>query len=113
MRSFQTLLVLCLGGLLSCATVKNDTAITQVQEEEFPFVEGVITNDYREQGCDFLFEFTDREGHKMLVRPIELDEKYQKDGLKVRMRFRMSRIQNGGCDLAHPVIIEEIERIIQ
>ena len=111
MRIFKTILVLCLGALLSCATVKNDDVIPQVENDEFPFFQGVITNDYRLQGCDFLFEFTDSDGHKMLVRPLQLEEEYQRDGLNVRMRFRMSRASNGGCDLAHPVIIEEIELI--
>ena len=74
-------------------------------------IEGVITNDYREQGCAFLFEFTDPDGSKRLVRPLQLDEEFKKDGLKVRIDFRMSRASNDGCDLAHPVIVESIEKI--
>jgi hypothetical protein len=112
MRAKHLILVLSLGLLISCASTKaNQLEENGLNTSEPMGVEGIITNNYREQGCAFLFEFTDPEGNERLVRPLQLDEEFKKDGLKVRIDFRMSRASNDGCDLAHPVIVESIEKI--
>ena len=106
MRVFYFLLFASFGFLMSCAS--GQTLVGE-QDRSTPLIEGVITDAYRDQGCAFLFEFEDPDGVKQLVRPLGLEETYRHDGLQVRMKFRMSRAMNDGCDLAHPVIVEHIE----
>lgn len=100
--------------LLGCGTSKevadNHEKAPYAQLEEG--VDGRITNAYVLQGCPYLFEYKDENDHTIIVRPLDLDSRFQKDGLHVRMVFRPSRASNGGCDLAHPVIVEGIEEIL-
>lgn len=111
MKALLLILILPLFGLMSCGTEK-------VAAEKAPYaqleegIDGVITNAYRSQGCAWLFEYKDEHDHTIIVRPLELDSTFQKDGLHVRMVFRPSRASNGSCDLAHPVIVEGIEEIL-
>lgn len=113
MRAIHLFFVLSFGLLISCASSRNHALEEgNLSRPDFKLgFEGVITNDYRDQGCAFLFEFEDDQGVKQIVRPMELTEEFKVDGLKVQLSFRMSRAMNGLCDLAHPVIVESIEKI--
>ena len=46
-----------------------------------------------------------------LYTPIEMDKQFKEDGLKVKIKFHTSRIQQEGCFDAQPIVIEEIEKI--
>ena len=61
-------------------------------------------------GCQFLV--TVGKGKDLqLYTPIEMDKQFKEDGLKVKIKFHTSRIQQEGCFDAQPIVIEEIEKI--
>jgi len=98
--------------VLSSAGCKQtpETPVETPAEIPSEAVKGKIVTTYADQGCSYLFVYQ-KDGKEEMLRPIELDAKYQKDGLRVAMVYRLSRVNNGGCDLANPCIIEWIEEV--
>ena len=101
----KILFILSLGLLSSCI---SSNSLVGVSKNKSSMIQGVITNAYREQGCAFLFEFKDTNGIIQLVRPLDLHDSFKKEGMLVRIKFRMSKEMNNECDLARPVIIDRI-----
>ena len=71
------------------------------------FHTGVVTMAHAAHGCPLLVETTTSEGAKMFI-PIGLDEKYHKDGLKLKFTFRPSRASSGACTHGRPAILEDV-----
>lgn len=115
MRRNIFILICAIGTLASCASTKEkpeEINITQeANDDGLLTYEGFISTKYNNQGCSFLFVYKDDAGSQAMVRPIQLDERFQKEGIKVKIQFRLSRMSNDGCDLANPVIIESIEEL--
>ncbi|GEM_PF-6972788 len=112
-RFYYLVILLSAFLIASCAGTKDASLSENTTPLDCTTVKGIITNTYREQGCSFLFEFEDENGVKQIVRPLELNAEFQKDGLKVILCFRPSKAMNDGCDLARPVIVEQIKYIDQ
>lgn len=68
---------------------------------------GVVTMAHASHGCPLLVETTTGEGTKLLI-PIGLDEKYHKDGLKLKFSFRPSRASSGACQEGRPAVLEDV-----
>jgi hypothetical protein len=75
-----------------------------------PFISGVISTAHAGDGCDYLF-ICKIDGKKLMLRPIKLEKKYQENGLKVKVKFRASRVAQGSCTLGQPIIIDDIEKL--
>ena len=71
------------------------------------FHTGVVTMAHAAHGCPLLVETATSEGTKLFI-PIGLDEKYHKDGLKLKFTFRPSRASSGACNEGRPAILEDV-----
>lgn len=115
MRRTFFILICAIGTFTSCGSTKTAAEeISIVQEsnnEGLLTFEGFISTKYNDQGCSFLFVYKDSSGNQAMVRPLELEERFQKEGVRVKIVFRLSRASNAGCDIANPVIIESIEAL--
>ncbi len=100
--------LLILPVMVACSSTKETVISTP---EDTLVADGIITTAYREQGCMFLFKCKDDQGTEVLFRPINLEEKYQKNGTRLRLHYHLSRAFNDGCDLAHPIVIDSVEEL--
>ncbi len=67
---------------------------------------GVITNQFASEGCSFLIETVDN----ALLHPLQLNERFQQNGLRVRFEARLSRAPiTDGCHKGELVILDRIE----
>ena len=115
MRRTFFILICSIGTLSSCGSTKTAAEEISVIQESIDdgllTFEGFISTKYKDQGCSYLFVYRDSSGNQAMVRPLELEERFKKEGIKVKVEFRLSRASNAGCDLANPVIIESIKEI--
>lgn len=75
--------------------------------KEAGFMSGTVVYSDVEGDCAYTID-VDSEDFKYLLDPINLDEKYQKDGAKIWMKFGGLRMPNR-CEKANPVSIIEIQ----
>jgi hypothetical protein len=83
---------------------------------------GVVTSEQKRMGCDLLIRVITKEDVDKVtdstslftttyLYPVQLDEKYRKDGLKIKFRYRPSRAFSGACVVGMPAIFEEVSLI--
>ena len=68
------------------------------------FTKGVIVDKTGLDGCTFLIEISDSK----ILEPIQLDEKFRKNGLAVYFKYKRSR-KATTCMNGQPIIISEIQ----
>ncbi|MFK7786379.1 MAG: hypothetical protein AB8B56_14765 [Crocinitomicaceae bacterium] len=107
MRLFILLITLAVLSSSSC----EDTMQTNTSKEETQEASGtpaIVTTKFADEGCAVLLEM-EEEGQKVLLMPIELEEKFKKDGLKVSIEFTFSRIMQSECQKGRPIVIQSIK----
>lgn len=109
--SFSALMVivsaLCLLLLLGCRVSKPTTKL-KPELEEGEYI-GTVTNQFEQQGCEWLIQFNDGVEDKYLI-PIQLEQDFKKNGLKVVFSFHYSRISQGNCQMGQPAVLEDIKQ---
>jgi len=84
-------------------TVENATEDAKMMENGF--LKGTIVASTAEGDCPFVIQVADKETY--FLDPINMDESYQKDGMKVWFTFSGLRMMNR-CQKATPINIVEI-----
>lgn len=88
--------------------VESNTSKEEVTEEAG--TQAMVTTDYVDEGCSVLLEIEEG-GEKVLLMPIELEDKYRKHGTKVLIEYRLSRIMQSDCQKGRPIIIDKIKLV--
>ena len=70
------------------------------------FTKAVIVDRTGLDGCSFLIQTSD----SVIYEPINMEEKYKKDGLQIYIKFKRSRIATT-CMNGQPIIISEITTV--
>ena len=70
------------------------------------FTKAVIVDRTGLDGCSFLIQASD----SVIYEPINMEEKYKKDGLQIYIKFKRSRIATT-CMNGQPIIISEITTV--
>lgn len=109
-RSIKSLLlsIACLCAI-ACGTKKHtvdSTKAVQQQEAGAGYSTGRITTNFAGDGCAILIKL-DGVGNTYLL-PIALEEKFKKNGLQLRFKYRPSKASSGDCLKGQPAILEEI-----
>lgn len=79
---------------------------TQLQEAGQGFSTGVVTTDHVAEGCAVLVQV---DGVKnVFLIPIGMEDRFKRDGLKLRFKYRPSRASIGECRKGQAAILEEI-----
>lgn len=110
-KSFGSAFTLALAALLffdlvSCVSPKSNVTVQQQVDEGF-FV-GHITSELSKEGCPYLLQYKEGKEDKFLI-PVQLEDKFKQNGLKVKFKFHYSRIKQGECQMGQPAVLEFIE----
>lgn len=115
--SIGAFLFLVLFSNFGCSNQEEVTEITEKTEVEMKeaaegWVTGTITNDYAKEGCDFLIQLDVTDASLGLIHPTVLDDKFQKNGMRVKLKFQRTRMpQPDECNKGILVILNEIEKM--
>lgn len=91
-------------------TSQNKTEMTMDQEKEMlaqGFVKATIVDETGLDGCSFLIHF--EADSTLFLQPQNLKEEWQKDGLKVWLKYRPTKPMANICMKGIPGLVEEIE----
>ncbi|MDG1333003.1 MAG: hypothetical protein P8P74_11785 [Crocinitomicaceae bacterium] len=109
MRTF----IFCVCSLLlisaSCEEAVSADPSKEEQLEEVG-TRAIVTTDYSDEGCAVLLEI-EEEGQKVLLMPIELEEKFKIHGTEVLIEYTLSRIMQGECLKGRPIVIQSIKLV--
>lgn len=103
-------------GLISCGTKKNQTTETAESIPPPPQTEE-ITNNYRivgtvhvpEEGCPFYIDAQMKDKKIVKMYPVNLDERFRKEGMRLKFDFKRSRApQPEGCDAEMTVSVVDV-----
>jgi len=84
----------------------------EMKEAAEGWVKGTVTNDYANEGCDFLIQLDVTDASLGLIHPSVLDKKFQKNGMRVKFQFQRTRMpQPDECNQGILVILNAIEKI--
>ena len=97
---------LFLFGLPACAPTKPSVQADAKSEQTK--LQGVVTNEFAKDGCPWLVTYQDGTEEKYLI-PVQLEERFKKNGLKLAFTFHYSRIMQADCQMGQPAVLEEIE----
>lgn len=89
----------------SCATNNRVGSTDQLDDIPADAVLGTVTTQYADKGCNLLIQLKE---DSSFLRPIELDQNYQVDGMEIWIKYHVSRASNAGCDIAIPIVIDTI-----
>ncbi len=96
------LFLCCLGLLLGCNSTKK--------EVEGDFTTGVIVYSMAENDCEYAIKVTNSNEEVVYFDPINLDNGYMKNNVKVKFKFRALKMQNR-CAKANPISITEMLKL--
>lgn len=112
-----TLIVIAFVTLVSCSSTKTTTE-NVVQKEtaamdtqkmiENGYIKGTIVASSEENDCPFVIEVSGRQDNYYLD-PINLDETFKKDGVKVWFTYNGLKMMNR-CEKASPISINDIQK---
>jgi hypothetical protein len=88
----------------SCAT--NKPSVSQESELDKGKTLGVVTNEFEKDGCLWLIKLEGQNDTYLI--PVQLEDKFKKNGLKVEFAFHYSRISQGACQIGQPAVLEDI-----
>ncbi|MCF8277795.1 MAG: hypothetical protein K9J17_13760 [Flavobacteriales bacterium] len=97
---------LFLFALVGCVPTKPSVSLSGESDEEGYF--GEVTTKFAKDGCPILIQYKEGTELKYLI-PVQLDEQFKKNGLKVNFTFHYSRIAQGECQIGQPAVLEEIK----
>ncbi len=114
-RTFLALLTLTILSCNSSAKTTEENVTENTSEmkmeamkmKEAGFMSGTIVYSETEGDCPYTID-VDSDDYKYMFDPINLDESYKKDGMKIWFKFGGLRMANR-CVKANPVNILEIQ----
>lgn len=115
--SIAAFFFLVLFSNFGCSNQEEVTETTEKTEVEMKeaaegWVTGTITSAYAEEGCGFLIQLDVTDASLGLLNPAVLEEAYQKDGMRVKLKFQRTRMpQPNECNKGILVILNEIKKI--
>ncbi|MFT4879829.1 MAG: hypothetical protein ACI9LS_001995, partial [Flavobacteriales bacterium] len=84
-------------------TEKTDVEIKEAAEG---WVTGTVTSDYTNEGCGFLIQLDVTDASLGLIHPSVLEKKFQKNGMRVKLKFQRTRMpQPDECNKGILVIL--------
>lgn len=89
---------------------QSDTTPVEEELSGETGISAIVTSEYADEGCTFLLQI-EEEREKVLLMPIELDEEFKKDGLKVSIQFHFSRVMQSECQKGRPIVIDSIKLV--
>jgi hypothetical protein len=109
---FTMVLISCCSGQKtgienSASETNNDITMDAQKMMEAGFKQASIMASEETSACPFIMKMAGNDAD--LLDPINLDEKYMKQDMKIWVKYRNLRMQNR-CDKARPVEIEEIQK---
>lgn len=109
-KVISTGFILVISVLLMSASCRNSNGgeAETVESTIEGGVDGVVTMKYSGSGCALLIS-VDKDGNEVFYIPVELDEKFKSEGMKVSMTFHVSRINQGSCLVGTPIVIDKIQ----
>ena len=84
----------------------DSAAAVEQQEANAGFSTGTVTTAMVSDGCPLLVTLDGV--NKVFLIPIGLDERYRRNGLKLRFKYRPSKASIGECRKGQAAILEEI-----
>lgn len=76
------------------------------------WVKATVTDEYKEEGCKYMLQMDVTDASLGLLNPVTLDAKYQKDGMRVKIKYQRTRMQQpSDCTKGILIIINEIEKL--
>lgn len=120
MKILKTSLVLLVLVATSCCTSsKTSKSETKTETNEMManskkmmadgFTMGTIIASTKEGDCPYVIS-SEIDGNAVMYDPINLEEMYKKDGVKVWYKYNGLRMMNR-CEKANPVNISEIQKM--
>ena len=114
--SFLLLILIATSCCTSSKTSKNDknTESSELMANSKKmmadgFTMGTIVASKTEGDCPYVIS-SEIDGNKVLYDPINLDDTYKKDGMKIWYKFNGLRMMNR-CDKANPVNVSEVQEM--
>jgi hypothetical protein len=71
--------------------------------------DGVMSLSHSDEGCALLISVME-DGEEVFYIPVELDEKFKTEGMKINFTYHDSRMNQGSCTLGHPIVIDAIKK---
>lgn len=120
MKILKTSLVFLILIATSCCTssktskneTKNESQEMMANSKKMMaagFTMGTIVASTKTGDCPYVIS-SEIGGNKVLYDPINLDEMYKKDGMKVWYKYNGLRMMNR-CDKANPVNVSEVQKM--
>lgn len=103
---FALLFLFACGGP---KTALDDPKLLEQQEKNGGFATGRVTTNYVSEGCQLLVQL---DQGKVFLIPVGLEEKYRKNGLHLRFKYRPSKISQGECLKGQPAEFEEVSIVL-
>lgn len=118
MRLSLVTLLLAMMAITSCgnkekvAQTDMQKATEEAQQLEDGWVKATVTDEYASEGCNFMLQMDVTDASLGLLNPVSLDEKYQKNGMRVKLKYQRTRMQQpSDCTKGILVIVNEIEKL--
>ncbi len=93
--------------VLISASCKEVTGESDLAEGE---VIATVCTDFSDDGCPVLLEVS-QNGEDILLMPIEWEGKYSKHGMKLAVKYTLSRIRQEECLKGMPAVIHEVRKL--
>lgn len=90
-------------------TESNETMANSKKMMADGFTLGTVVASTVEGDCPYVIS-SEIDGNKVLYDPINLDDTYKKDGMKVWYKYNGLRMMNR-CEKANPVSLSEIQEM--
>lgn len=109
-KLFKKIVLVISTGFLLSSSCKDVSSNSSVELGSDKFVTATITEKYSKDGCGFILTVQEN-GKTLLFDPVSLENKFKQEGMKVIVKFHISRVQQTSCFNAQPVIIDDIKAI--
>ena len=110
MKAILKIVVTCFG-LIAVSASSCDEQIEKPSRMETAQIErdthATVTTKFVDDGCEVLLEIIEN-GKNVMLMPINIEDQYKVDGLKVIIQFHSSRIMQATCQIGRPIVIEKI-----
>ncbi len=94
--------ICCLGLLFGCNSVKKEVTSD--------YSTGTVVYSTAENDCMYTIKVTDNNANSVYFDPINLEDGYMKDNVKVKFKYQALKMQNR-CDKANPISITEMMKL--
>lgn len=96
------LLILFFGVFVSCCSTKVN--------KDANYTSGTIAYSEVEDDCMYTIRVVNEDESSLFLDPINLEDAYKKDGLKIKFQYRPLKMKNR-CNKANPISISYISSL--